>query len=163
MTSKTHNIVVADASPIIALGGIERLDLLRELYGTITIPKAVFSEITARRDFAARQLIESSDWITISEPNRILDVSQISKRLHQGEIEAISLALEMENSLLIVDDLLARKEAMKQGLQITGTVGVLLRAERQGLVNNLSDILNQIQKNGLYIPENIIKELVKSK
>jgi predicted nucleic acid-binding protein len=40
-------IVVSDASPITNLAAIGQLDLLRQIYGRVVIPEAVFQELTA--------------------------------------------------------------------------------------------------------------------
>lgn len=56
--------------------------------------------------------------------------------LHQGELEAMRLASEIDADLLLLDDLLARRKATRIGLKVIGTVGILLLANRQGRISS---------------------------
>jgi hypothetical protein len=72
------------------------------------------------------------DWIHVAAPHSVGATGDVVG-LHQGEIEAIALALEVHASVLILDDLPARSHALGLGLAIIGTAGVLVMAKRSGL------------------------------
>ena len=61
-------------------------------------------------------------WIVIKQVKEKKYQQLLENTLDKGEASAIALALEMEDVLLILDDLKARKEAQKLGLKITGTL-----------------------------------------
>lgn len=55
--------VIVNSTPLIALCNANLLFILKELYGNITIPQAVFDEVTAKPDSACLQIKENLDWI----------------------------------------------------------------------------------------------------
>ena len=59
--------VIVNSTPLIALCNAGLLKLLKEIYGTITIPRAVFDEVTAKQDSACTQIKDNLDWITVEE------------------------------------------------------------------------------------------------
>ncbi|WP_228021622.1 DUF3368 domain-containing protein [Vasconcelosia minhoensis] len=62
-----------------------------------------------------------------------------------GESEAIALALEIKNIPVLLDDKKARRIAKQLGLQVTGTVGMLLKAKKQGIVSAIEPILDALE------------------
>jgi predicted nucleic acid-binding protein len=79
----------------------------------------------------------------------------IQKNLDRGESSAIALALETEDPLLILDDAQARSFAVELGLTITGTLGVLIAAYRQGIIADLHPIIASLKACGFRLPQNI--------
>ncbi len=63
------------------------------------------------------------------------------------------LAREMEADLLVIDDKAAKKTAKYLGFTVTGTLGVLLKAKRMGLIRELRPLLQAIRENGFYVSE----------
>lgn len=77
------------------------------------------------------------------------DQSQVTilereRRLDPGEANAIVLAIELQATQLLIDERLGRTEAKRQGLRITGILGVLLAAKRQGLIPVVRPILERL-------------------
>lgn len=121
--------VICDVSPIQYLHQVGLLDLLRLRYGAITIPPAVSAELregTLRRvDLPA---FEALGWMKIRQPaGRLL--LPIVADLGAGEREVLALGTETLDSLVILDDALARQYARMLNLKLTGTLGVLLKAK----------------------------------
>lgn len=119
--------VIVDTSPVQYLFQLGLLDLLKALYGQITIPQAVANELVVghRRGIHLPE-ISDIDWINIKKPQGFMLLPLIPD-LGSGEREAIALAAETQDSLLILDDALARRHARLIELTITGTLGVLLK------------------------------------
>lgn len=136
-------IVVADSSPLIALIQIGHVDLLRDLFQTVTIPARVAGELaSAMRPATVQSFIaQPPAWLSVRTP---ANVEQIAD-LHAGEREAISLARELHADLLVIDDTDGRKAAVQRSLQVIGTVGVLERAAAQKLIDlkTAFDLLKQ--------------------
>ena len=140
--------VIANTTPLIALANINQLELLHKLYGMIMVPQAVMDEIV--RD-PARQRVRNSSWIKVET---IRDQSQkdiFRARLHAGEVEVMILAREQKADLVIMDDAAAKKTAKFLGLNVTGTLGVLLKAKREGYLEKVEPIMNELLRDGFFI------------
>ncbi len=85
--------VVVNSTPLIVLGNIGELDLLRKLYGEIFIPQAVFDEVTKKVDSAC-QCIRNAGWIHVCAIQRTQDRRMYQAKLHAGEVDVMILAQE---------------------------------------------------------------------
>ena len=149
--------VVVNSSPLIALCGIGKLDLLRKIYGEIAIPAAVYEEISAKHNSICKRNIDnSSTWIHVCQIQNNLAKKLFKARLHAGEVEAMILAQEQNADLLIIDDALAKKHAVYLGINVTGTLGVLIKARQIDLIDKLEPLLRQLQRNNIYISEGLV-------
>ena len=105
-------LIVSDTSPILNLVAIERLELLKDLYGAIVIPPAVSAELQDNGIFFA------TDWIQLIEPGNRAAVEALRAELDPGESEAIVLAQQLNASLLLIDERLGRRAATQLGLDV---------------------------------------------
>lgn len=149
-------IVVADASPLIALSRIGRLELLRQLFGRLSVPQAVWREVALidPHRTGVRELLQA-DWV---ERRQVVDVAlvQLLRRdLGAGESEAIVLAREIKADVLLIDERLGRSAAARLGLPMTGLVGVLIEARRQGLVPDAALVIEQLRHAGFWISDHL--------
>lgn len=116
-----------------------RSSILRELFGTVCIPKAVADEVNWL--FAAfqpwKKCLEEGLFVVVPISNSIL-AQQMVPLLHQGEAETICLALENNAKLCLIDDKDGRLVAQSNHLAITGSLGILLKAKQSGLLTTLS-------------------------
>ena len=142
--------VIVNSTPLIALCKIDRLELLRDLYEEITIPEAVFHEVTAKNDGAKRKLLENGAWIHVQPVSSDIDRRMYKAKLHDGEVEVMILAQEIKADLVIIDDNAARKTASYLGLPLTGTVGILLRAKEKGLIPKVMPLVEGMEQSGIY-------------
>jgi len=138
--------VVSNASPLIALIRIGQLDLLRQLYGTIVIPEAVWNEVVVEgADQPGVEAVSSAAWIVRrTVTNRPL-VHGLQQELDAGEAEAIALAVEIDDAWLLMDERLGRDTAQHFGIRYTGVVGVLIEAKHKGLVQALQPLLDALR------------------
>ena len=141
-----QRIVVANTTPLINFAEIHRMDLLRELFGEITVPTAVMVELQAKAElFGLAATACQLPFVRVRTPaNRTL-VDTLRHELHAGEAECLALALESSSALLILDDLAARNVAQQHGLPITGTIGCLQLAKRQGLISRIGPLLVELR------------------
>ena len=142
--------VVVNSTPIIALAKVGKLDLLKELYGKVIIPTAVFTEVTAKDDAVKTLLLQNTDWIEICNIKEVAKRAMFRSRLHDGEVEVMILAGELNADLAIIDDYTARKTAEFIGLKLTGTIGVLIKAKQFGLIDKVLPIVELMEQNGIY-------------
>ena len=147
--------VIVNSTPILALGNIGKLDILRQLYGTIYIADAVYKEVTATDDKASAALRLSENWIKVLNIDNPQDYAMYRAKLHAGEVETMILAQQdsFGADLVILDDLAARKTAKYLGLTVAGTIGVLIKAKQEGIVPEVRPLLDKMIANGFYISE----------
>lgn len=144
--------VIVNSTPLIVLCNIGKLDILKKLYGEITIPEAVFNEVTEKEDSACQILKSSLDWIHVNKISNQSEKKMYKAKLHDGEVEVMILAQEMKGTdLVIIDDNAAKKTAKYLGLTVTGTMGVLLKAKKCGIISEIYPLLEEIKRNGFYI------------
>ena len=123
-------IVVSNTSPIFYLSTIGQLDLLRQLYNEVVIPKAVFNEITnVGNTDASANIVPTLNWVKTQSATDQAFVNRLRTELDPGEAEAIALAVELNANRLLMDERLGRAAAMRVGLQVTGVLGILIAAK----------------------------------
>ena len=127
--------VVADTSPLVALHQISLLHILPTLLGRVLIPEAVFKEALS---------VKLEPWIEVKPLQGPIAGTIRSANIGLGETEAISLAVEIGATRLIVDDLQARRLATSLGLPVIGTTGLLLAAKRRGLILSVREPLGAL-------------------
>ena len=131
-------IVVSDATPIISFLKINRLDILGKLFGEVLLPEAVYEELTSHQDFQDEaEQAKSCEFfkkVSVSDNNAVGMLMRITG-LDLGESEAIVYSDENKSDLLIVDEVRARHVATTMKLRITGTIGILIAANENGLLN----------------------------
>ncbi len=134
-------LVIADASCLIALSNIGEVGLMREIFGRVVLTPTVADEFG----------LELSDWMDIRSPEDQVKFNNLLQLLDRGEASAIALAIELPGSLLILDDAKARKCAEAEGLRITGTIGILLGAYKRGLISAIEPAIVQLRAKGFRI------------
>lgn len=141
--------VISNSSPLISLSAIQRLDLLRDFFGTVIVPPAVWREVVeegqGRAGAAEVETAGSEGWIRIETFSNDLLLRLLKRDLDDGEAEAITLAIETNAALILLDETEARRIADTYGLKKTGTVGILIRAKLAGKVDSLKDELNRLR------------------
>lgn len=149
--------VVVDTSPLIALDRIGCLEVLPRLFGHVIRPQSVVHELQAGKHiYGGSDALFHARWLTtMDDPPEML----LRKELGDGETAVIALALRMKAELTILDDLAARNVAAELGLNVTGTLGVLLAAHRKGILKNPRQALSALQDAGFRISDAIIKDI----
>jgi uncharacterized protein len=154
-------IVVSDTSAVLNLARIGRLELLRLLYQQVLIPSAVSLELSdSRNDLPPAVDLASMPWLIIAsatDRNRVQEL----RELDAGEAEAIVLAIERRADILLVDERRARKTATAAGLAVTGLIGVVARAKRDGLIDLAKPVLDElIQTARFWIGPDLYREVL---
>lgn len=143
--------VVGNSTPLIYLSKLGKLELLRKLFKEILIPKEVFNEVVLRGKegkFSEVLVIEDAvrqGWLKTKEAKVDRRLPKFAPELDLGEAEVISLAREVKADLVLMDDASARSISESFGLNTKGTVHVLLKAYKSGLIAR-GDIKNMLDK-----------------
>jgi len=145
---------VVNASRIIALAKVDRLDLLLSSARTLIIPEAVAEEIRAGPAGDPARTAVSGGFEGIPTPVEIQsDVSAWG--LGRGESAVLCLAGQRA-AVAILDDRDARRAATTMGISVLGTLGVILRARAEGRIDSASEILKALQRNGLRLNNELV-------
>lgn len=140
---------IIDTSVLIALERINILDVLCSIYSHIILPEAVVSEFgTPSLDCYSSEKVKSP----------MVRLLVLDLNLGRGEAESIALASE-SGSRLVLDDLKARKVAENLGLKVTGTIGILLKAESLALIDSAYDKAKELRDKGFYISDQLLDDL----
>ncbi|MBN1183663.1 MAG: DUF3368 domain-containing protein [Bacteroidales bacterium] len=144
-----NKIIISDTSCLIALSKINQLEILRSLYSQIIITKEVFTEYG----------FPLPDWIMIFKVKNNQKQAELEERLDKGEASSIALALEIENSTLIIDEIKGRKIAQSLNIDIIGTIGVILLAEKKGLIKDVLEVLFRLVNKGFRLSDKLIDHI----
>ena len=165
-------MIIADASVLIALAKMRRLDLLAAVYGKVLIGPVVKGEtVDAGKRISAPGvlLIEKAiddGWLQIarlSPKEKKTAQSIVSKsRLDGGEAESIALATARK-LIVIIDDKEARSFAEAMGVQFCGTAGMLLQAfvKRHLTLDQLDDAVQALSKT-IWLAPSVVAEILKT-
>ena len=138
--------VVTDSSPLINLARIGKLVLLRDLYGEVHIPEAVWREAVVQgAGQPGAEEIKTATWIHTHVVRNAELVYALQQELDAGEAEAIALTLETRADLLLMDERLGRDTARHLKLRFTGLIGVLFEAKRKGLIHAVTPHLHALR------------------
>jgi uncharacterized protein len=149
--------VVSNTTPIISLLKVGKLDLLKELYIELYIPYEVYCEIEAGKHKEYYVDLMQYEWIhivKIQNEKSLLFFLDLDK----GEAEAIVLANEIDADLIILDETLGRFHANHIGLKVTGTIGILLKAKENKIIDKIKPLLEELAQKGIWLSENLIKQ-----
>lgn len=149
--------VVLNNTPLVALWATGRLDLFRDLFGTVLIPQAVEEEFLAVETASRSRALAEAPWVksvAIAQPRRVLAYTG----LDQGEAEVLTLAEERDAQLVIIDERRGRRFAERMGIPLTGTLGVLLLAKEAGLIPSVSAVISKLQEAGLFLAPSLIQK-----
>jgi len=125
-----------------ALGKLNRLDLLAGLFGQVQIPRAVYDEVVtqglirgAPDALTVRLFWQRQQWPIVDVPEALLSAYAPPVVLDPGETELLALAQSLADPLVLLDDEVARAEARRLKLRLCGTLGILVRACRKDLLS----------------------------
>jgi predicted nucleic acid-binding protein len=154
-------LVIADTGPINYLILIGHIDLLRALFEKVILPSVVKAELTARRaPSPVRDWVANPPpWVEIRETSIDFNSDPLLKGIHAGERAAITLAATLHADLLLMDDRKGVQAARKKGLRVTGTLGILELATRDGLVDFVKAV-DLLQQTNFRSPEDLLAILL---
>ena len=139
-------IIISDTTPLISLMKISQLKLLKEMFGEILIPEAVFDELTTNDSFKTEaEQIKSCQFIkkVKVKEEKAVNILRRTSGLDLGESEAIVLADDNKADILLIDEAKGRQIAELMGLKIMGTVGILISAYESNLLSK-SEVENSL-------------------
>jgi len=146
---------------LIALAKVDALFVARRLFARLQIPEAVWSECRGKPGDDSQRIEQAGreGWLRVMRLTPEATRKRFPPSLGRGEVQALQLALETRPSLLIVDDRLARRQALQLGLDYIGTVRMLLLAEQRSLIDDAETVVQQMTANGYRISPRVLQQL----
>ena len=160
-------VIISNSSTLLHLTIIGRLSLLKEFYGKIVIPPAVWKEVVeegmGRVGVVEVKQAREDGWVEVVSPKDEPLVRLLKRDLDEGEAEVISLAIEQKADIILLDESDARRTAELYGLTRTGIIGILIRAKREGRIKSLNDELEVLRtRAGFWIDEKLYQQALRS-
>ena len=141
--------VVVDTTCLIGLERVGRLDILQALFDPVIVPPAV-----------AREFGTPLPWLQVEAPTNHALVSALKMLVDEGEAEAVALASELRHTV-VLDDSRARAAARNLGLKVVGTIGILLKAKRGGVIPAIQPVIGDLELNGFYLSDALREEALR--
>jgi uncharacterized protein len=146
-----NKIIISDTSCLITLSRIEKLDILQKTFNTILTTPQVAGEFTQ----------PLPPWIILKEFSNYQQYKEIQHLLDEGEASAITLAVETENSVLVIDEKKGRRIARELNLEIIGTLKILLLAKQRGIIPAVRPLIEALHQCNFRFSKSIVEEILK--
>jgi predicted nucleic acid-binding protein len=155
--------IVINTGPIIGLvAGAVSLEWLPGLYGRILIPSEVYQEIEAgghgNPEILALHHIETRIHIGLEKSELPTD---LIRELDLGEASVIHNAKMNGIDTVAIDEMAGRRLARIHGLKVTGSLGILLKAKRHGMIANLSDCITRMRQRDVWISADLVEDTLR--
>lgn len=145
------DLILPDTSCLIFLGKIDTIHLLQKLYHKTIITQEIADEY----------IDPLPKWIEIQNPKEKRYQKILEQRIDKGEASLMVLALELQHCVVSIDDLRARKVAKDLDIRLTGTLGIILKAKKAGLITSTKEVIEKLKRVNFRISEKIEKELLR--
>ena len=157
-------IIISNTTPIITLLKVHKLEILKELFKEVYISKGVYDELVINNSFLDEaKVIRECNFIKVTSINNEFAVRLLQKNLGLdiGESESIVLCDELKGNMLIIDERKGRAVAKSMAIDLTGTLGILLRAKEQGIINKIKPLLDKMIEKDIRISAKLYEDILK--
>jgi predicted nucleic acid-binding protein len=151
--------VVSNTTPLNYLILIGRAEILSKLYEQVVIPEAVFNELTtpSTPKLVRGWIANMPAWLIIQPAPPV--IAGEMQEIQIGERQAISLAKAIRAEYVLLDDRRAREIARDRGVNVVGTLGILIGAAEQGLTN-LTEAIDALKKTNFRASPALLESLL---
>jgi len=147
---------ISNTSPLLYLYRIGAINLLPKMFDEVWTAESVKNELLAGRskgydvpnptEYPCNPKSMPSEWLALD--------------LGVGELGAMALALENPDRIILLDDMLARRTAQVAGLQVWGTLKVLLEAKSQGLIDEIEPYITNLSEAGMWVSTEVKQRIL---
>jgi len=155
-------VVVSNSSPWIFLCQLGIIEPALSLFKQIFISSSASEEILSKRNKAASALgeLQKGMHVTVLEAKNFRLLNALGSRLGRGEAEAITIAIETEADNVALDDHVARSEAMRLGLQVKDTLGIIRRLiELDRFEGDISELSENLKRMNFRVRDKVFWEI----
>lgn len=155
--------IIVNSTPLISLALLGELDLLRKIFGEVTIPRAVYDEVITRgENKTGYKNLTAIDWFRVSEVVHQELKRSIMVELDEGEAEVICIAKDQGVRRVCIDEFAGRRYAKLLGLEVIGTLGVLLVAKKKGYVPQIRPCIDKLIAHNRHISAAVRDEVLRN-
>lgn len=155
---------VSDSSVLIHLSAIGQFALLPLFFSEVRVPGAVWREVVVQgRSHQVVQDVQAAakqGWLKVVTAGNAPLMQTLRQNLHEGEAEAIALAVETAPDFLLMDETDGRAAARQLGVRTRGVVGVLIQAKQVGRITALRPWLTQLAQNGFHLAPSFVAQVL---
>lgn len=160
-------LTVSNTSQLLNLAIVGQFSLVRQQFGVIRIPPAVLEELRIEEDLPGSQAVKEAledGWLKVEEVEDQLFIKALQSDLDKGEAETIALALQVKAKWTLLDERDGRSVAKSLGLKVTGVLGILLRAWRNGELSSLQEVMEDLrEKAGFHIKADLFNDVLRGR
>ena len=156
---------VSDSSVLIHLSAIGQFALLPAFFSEMRVPDAVWREVVVQG--CSHQVVNEvqdaakQGWLKVVTPGNAPLIQTLRQNLHEGEAEAIALAVEWSPDFLLMDEADGRDAARRLGVQTRGVVGLLIQAKQMGHITTLQPWLTRLAQTGFHLAPSFTAHVLK--
>ena len=154
--------IVVNSTPLISLAILNQLGLFQKFFNNVIIPNSVYDEcILNGKDKTGFDALSFVDWFHIMSAVNIGMKQSIMIELDEGEAEVITIAKERNISLVCIDEFAGRQYAKLLGLDVIGTLGILLLAKQNGCIADLKPLFQNLISSNRHISKTLCNQILK--
>lgn len=151
-------LIIADTGPLITFIQIEQFPLLEKLFPDFVLPAEVFEELIKYEPIRKFNHQITSIETRIKKPKQLLSTVE---ELDKGELACISLYYELKADAILIEDRTARNWAEEHGINCLGSIAILIKAKRSGLISAIKSLLLEMKKHKRFISDELFFKTIK--
>jgi len=154
--------VVSNTSPLLNLALIDRLSLVDSQFEHVVVPRSVWEELMAGHNGVERlEAFRDRGGVCVVEPDPTDLRTELDRELDRGEAAALAHAVDIDADRILLDEREARAAATRHDIQVTGVIGILLRASEHGSVDLRSE-LDALREAGFWIADDLYQKALEA-
>jgi len=152
-------IVVSNATPIITLASVGRIDIFKNFFDQVYIPQAVYDEIKSKKAFGYRE-IDDNFFQTVGIKD-VFAQNMLLNDLDLGEAQTIVLAKELYADIVLIDETIGYNIAKSQQLNVGRTLSFLIASKERGYIDGVKPMLDDMIEKGRWISRKVYDDILK--
>lgn len=151
-------IVVSNATPIITLASINRIDILKHFFSKVYIPQAVYDEIKSKKAYGYQEI--DDEFFQVRNIEDTFAQNILLNDLDLGEAQTIVLAKELNADIVLIDETIGYNIARSQELNVKRTLSFLIVSKEKGLIDEVKPLLDEMIDNGRWISRKVYLDVL---
>ncbi|HHD75192.1 MAG TPA: DUF3368 domain-containing protein [Campylobacterales bacterium] len=152
-------IVVSNATPIISLASISKIDILKHFFDKVYIPHAVYDEIKSKKAFGYKEI--DDEFFQVEFIKDEFSQNILLNDLDLGEAQTIVLAKEMSADIVLIDETIGYNIAKSQELNVKRTLSFLIASKKRGYIDEVKPLLDEMLDKGRWISRKVYRDVLR--
>lgn len=152
-------IVVSNATPIISLASISKIDILKHFFDKVYISHAVYDEIKSKKAFGYKEI--DDEFFQVEFIKDEFSQNILLNDLDLGEAQTIVLAKEMSADIVLIDETIGYNIAKSQELNVKRTLSFLIASKKRGYIDEVKPLLDEMLDKGRWISRKVYRDVLR--